>query len=242
MPAEDILRDQIFQIISENEPLSTKEICSKLHTYGVDVEKESVNSLLYSSLRNSVIRDRNESGIPVWRVRRKQFLAAGGLESKFYHELIQRRIVTENNTQLGFTVKNTKRNIRYSLDIVIKLGQERFDIEIDGLDHVRADALLSIQNQITKKGTDCEIELDWMDNKSSFIPYSAIQTAKVYKWLGDNQTFCIRYHEELLWPKDITRNIWLIEKGWNVVRFWNFQIRDDMDGCIQELKDVMKRY
>jgi very-short-patch-repair endonuclease len=234
---EGLLREQIFQIITEFEPVTTKEIVTILQEHNITTEKETINSLLYGVLRDVVIRDVNEVGIPTWRIRKKQFSAAGGLEAKFFSELIRQHIIPQEKSQLGFTVKNTRNNKRYTLDIAIFKNNSKYNIEIDGFDHIRADALSSIQRQIEKKGSNCEIEFEWMDNKSSFVTFGSIDTSKIYKWCGGHTDWCIRYHEELLWPKDITRNMWLIEKGWKIMRFWNVQIRDDMEKSLKEVKE-----
>ena len=45
-----------------------------------------------------------------------------------------------------------------------------------------------------------------------------------------------RYHRDWtgeLCRRDIIRNQRLIELGWEVKRFWVYQVRDDMDGCIR---------
>ena len=33
------------------------------------------------------------------------------------------------------------------------------------------------------------------------------------------------------------RNLRLMELGWDVQRFWVYQIRDDLDSCINRVKD-----
>jgi len=238
MPASN-LSDQVFRILTELGPLTTSEIQNVLKKHGLPIEKDEINSILYGSMRNSVVRDVNEKGIPTWRIRKKQFSAAEGLEAKFYHELLRRNIVTEQNSQLGFTVKNTKRNIRYSLDIAVVQNNTKYDIEIDGFDHIRADALASIERQIKEQGPGSDMEIDWMDNKRSFVAYNEIDTKLVYTWCGDNIDWCVRFHEELLWPRDINRNMWLIEKGWRIIRFWNAQVRDDLEMCLEEVKSFI---
>lgn len=236
---QNSLQDYIFQIITDSEPVTTKEIQELLEKHRVTVSNKEINSVLYGPLRSVVIRDINEKGIPAWKIRRKQFSAAGGLEAKFYNELIKQEIVTKENSQLGFTVKNTRNNKRYHLDIAIWRGDRKYDIEIDGFDHIRADALASLERQIIEGGKNVEIEIDWMDNEKSFIAFNEINTKIVYQWLGKHLSWCIRYHEELLWPKDITRNIWLIEKGWKIMRFWNVEVQREMEKCVDEVKELM---
>src|SRR5476651_1089906 len=94
---------------------------------------------------------------------------------------------------------------------------------------MRADARMSIQKQIAKQGTRTEIVIDWMDNETSYADFKAIDSSTVFKWCAMNREWCIRYHEELLKPHDITRNIWLIEQGWKVIRFWNFEIKEERE-------------
>jgi hypothetical protein len=233
------LKDQIFRIISEKEPVTTKEIQDVLQEYGVNASKESINSALYGPLRNTVVRDVNVKGIPAWRIKRATFAAAGGLEAKFYAELIRQKIVTKDESHLGFTVKNTRNNKRYHLDIAVIRNGNRYDIEIDGFDHVRADALASLERQIIEGGKNMEPEIDWMDNEKSYVAYSEINTKVVYPWLATHIDWTVRYHEELLWPKDITRNIWLIERGWKVIRFWNTQIQKDIKKCAEEAREFL---
>lgn len=235
------LQDQIFQIISRKEPITTREIQEALQEFGVSVQKDEINSILYSGLRNSVIRDVNAKGIPAWRVRRKQFSAAGGLEAKLYQALLKANIITTDTAHLGYGVKNTHNGKSYHLDIAVFLNDNKYDIEIDGFDHVRADALSSLERQIKEGGKHAQIEIDWMDNEKSFISYSEIDTKTVYQWLGNHIDWCIRYHEELLWPKDITRNIWLIEKGWKVIRFWNGEVSQNLNRCIKDIKEWLEK-
>ena len=37
--------------------------------------------------------------------------------------------------------------------------------------------------------------------------------------------------------RDQMRNLRLMELGWDVQRFWVYQIRDDLDSCINRVKD-----
>lgn len=235
------LKGQIFKIITENAPLTTKEIQDSLQDYSITVSREQINSILYGELRDSIIRDVNTKGIPAWKVRQTKFSAAGGLEAKLYQELIKRNIISTDNSQLGFTLRNTRNGKTYHLDIAIRQADKRFNIEIDGFDHVRADALSSLERQIIENGNNAEIEIDWMDNEKSYIRYDEINTKLVYQWLGEHIDWCIRFHEELLWPKDITRNLWLIDKGWVVVRFWNIQVRNRVNQCLKDIEDILKK-
>ena len=49
-----------------------------------------------------------------------------------------------------------------------------------------------------------------------------------------------KYHKnwdgELLW-RDQLRNMRLIELGWDVKRFWVYEVRDDLERCVSEVKD-----
>lgn len=234
------LRDLIYRVITEEEPVTTKEIQAKLNFVESNIAKDSINSILYGELKKSVIRDVNSEGIPAWKVRRAKFTPAGGLELKFYDQLLKKGIINKENSQHGFGVKNTKNNKRYHLDIAVFINSNRYNIEIDGFDHIRADALSSMDRQLDKKGHDCEIEIDWMDHEKSYVSYSNIDTSKVYKWCGKNIDWCIKYHEELLWPKDITRNIWLIDKGWCVIRLWNEQVRAQPEKCMRTISDWLE--
>lgn len=229
------LSDQVFQIIIDKEPITTKGIQDILQAHGIHVFREPINSILYGVLRSSVIRDVNEKGIPAWKIKRANFAAAGGLEAKFYKELLRQKVITKDNSQLGFTVKNMRNNKRYHLDIAVMKENQRYDIEIDGFDHIRADALASLERQIIEGGKNVEPEIDWMDNEKSFVAFNEINTKIVYSWLATHVDWTVRFHEELLWPKDITRNIWLIEKGWKVIRFWNTQIQKDIKKCADEV-------
>lgn len=49
-----------------------------------------------------------------------------------------------------------------------------------------------------------------------------------------------RYHRSWdgeLCRRDQIRNHRMMELGWNVLRFWVYEIRDDMDGCIKKIRD-----
>jgi very-short-patch-repair endonuclease len=48
-----------------------------------------------------------------------------------------------------------------------------------------------------------------------------------------------RYHRNWdgeLCRRDVIRNQRLIELGWDVMRFWVYQVRDDLDGCIERVR------
>ena len=45
----------------------------------------------------------------------------------------------------------------------------------------------------------------------------------------------------MLFIHDITRNIWLIENGWRVMRFWNFEVKDEMERCISDFKALIAK-
>lgn len=232
--------NQLLHIIETHGPLSSQQILATLKSqYNICVNKETVNSLLYGQLRGLVIRDKNEKGYPVWRIKRQTFEAAMGLEVLFYDNLLRQKIVTEENSRLDYKVRNPRNNKTYHLDIAIFHGDKKTDIEIDGFEHMRADAMLSIQNQIVKKGDTHEIEIDWMDNGTSYVDFKLIDSGRVFKWCTSHRDWCMKYHEELIKPHDITRNVWLIENRWKIIRFWNFEVKNEMDRCIQVVKDVL---
>ena len=94
---------------------------------------------------------------------------------------------------------------------------------------------LAFKNQIrAKKST---ISIDWMDNEKSYVDFRQIDSRLVNQWCNKNLQWCITYHEELLWPHDITRNIFLIDNGWQVMRLWNMEVKNDLARCIAEIKD-----
>lgn len=227
--------DVILDIIKEYGPLTTKQIIQYAQKKNIALEKEYVNSILYGYLREVVVRDRNHYDIPTWRLKTQKFEAAKGYESKLFNELVKQKIITTQNAFLDFEVRHPRTRKTYHLDIALFYKGKKINIEVDGFEHMRADARLSIQNQIKRKGQKCKIEIDWMDNKSSYVDFQKIDSTLINNWCNKNLLFCIRYHEELLWPQDITRNIWLIENGWKVMRLWNTQIRNDLTKCIQEI-------
>jgi very-short-patch-repair endonuclease len=233
------LSDMILQILINAGPVTTKEIQSVLADQKIDVERDAINSILYGELRNQIIRDRNAQKIPIWRIRRGAFEAASGLERRLYERLIEQNIITSDTSHLDYTVRNRRNNKIYHLDIAIILEQQKYNIEVDGFDHVRADALASIERQVKENGENTDIDIDWMDNEKSFIAFDEIDTKIVYHYLLRNIDWCIRFHEELLWPKDITRNLWLIESGWKIMRFWNMEVSRDLDSVSVQIKDYI---
>ena len=231
----------VLQIVQKDGPLTSKEILACLErNYSITSDKETVNSLLYGELHSFVIRDKDERGYPTWRAKSVSFEAAKGLEVMFYKELLKRRIVTRENTSLDYEVRNRRNKRTYHLDLAIFHNEKKFNIEIDGYEHMRADARLSIQKQLEKYGSRTEIEIDWMDNRLSYTDFSQIDMKSVFQWCSTHQEWCIRYHEELLKPHDITRNIWLIESGWRIIRFWNFELKEQMERCIRDVKDWLE--
>ena len=53
-----------------------------------------------------------------------------------------------------------------------------------------------------------------------------------------------RYHRSWngeLCYRDQLRNQRLFELGWDVKRFWVYQVRDDIEGCVREIKEWMSR-
>jgi hypothetical protein len=233
------LEDKIIDVLKDG-PLSTKEILERLSLKLSD--KEKINSLLYGKLKAAVIRDKDEHGYHLWRRKGIGFEASKGLEVKLYAELIERKILTPETSSMDFTIENPRKRKVYHLDIAVIEGDQKFDIEIDGYEHIRADAMYSIGQQIKERGDNAEIEIDWMDHERSYVDFKAIDKQTVYKWCSTHIDWCIRYHEELLWPHDITRNMWLIENGWRVIRFWNFEVKKDLNRCINDIKNILHIY
>jgi hypothetical protein len=230
----------ILTVVSDYGPLNVVAIRSYLQKdYGIKKELAQINSLLYSDLRERVIRDKDEAGHPTWRMRHATFEAAQGLEVMLYSELLRRGIIGEHDSHLGYQIRNRRNGKTYDLDIAILEGSFKVDIEIDGFEHIRADARLSIQEQIEKGGADTDIEIDWMDNRNSFTDFKLIDNKSMFRWFLSHKEWTKRYHEELLKPHDITRNIWLIENGWKVIRFWNFEVNDELQRCLDEVTDLI---
>jgi hypothetical protein len=229
--------DVILDIIKESGPVTTKEIIEFAQKKQVSLQKEYINSILYGYLREVVVRDRNTYNVPTWRLKTQRFEAAKGYESNLYNELIKQKIIFPDEAFLDYEIHHRRARKTYHLDIAIIKNHKKFNIEVDGFEHMRADARLSIQHQVREKGNTCEIEIDWMDNETSFVDFKKIDNTLVNKWCANNVEWCIRYHEELIWPHDITRNIWLIENGWSIMRLWNIQIHRNLPGCIQEITD-----
>jgi len=53
-----------------------------------------------------------------------------------------------------------------------------------------------------------------------------------------------RYHRNWtgeLCRRDQVRNHRMFELGWDVMRFWVYEIRDDMDGCIKRIQDWLDK-
>ncbi len=237
------LREDVVKTIEDAGAVSVREIMDSLSlNYRDPEEREKINSLLYGELRPLVIRDKNEDGMPIWRLKGDSFEAAKGLEIMFYAELSRRPFFEKVESSLDTKIENRRKRKIYHLDIAVSHDNHYLDIEIDGYEHIRADALYSIQNQIEEKGEHCEVVIDWMDNESSYVKYQDIDRQKVYKWCSAHPEWCIRYHEELLWPHDIMRNMWLIENGWKIIRFWNFEIKNSMKRCIKDVEDIITSY
>lgn len=236
-----VLREEIVKTIEQAGAISVREIMDSLSLdYRDPKERERVHSLLYGELREFVIRDKNEDGMPTWRLKRDEFEPAKGLEIMFYTELLQCPFFSRVQSSLDTKVENRRKGKVYHLDIAVIDNETHLDIEIDGFEHIRADALYSIQKQIADNGESCEIEIDWMDNERSYVDFKEIDRQLVYKWCTANPQWCVRYHEELLWPHDINRNIYLIEQGWKIIRFWNFEIKNSMKRCIQDIEEIIK--
>lgn len=231
---------RILQIISDEGPIQTRDIASRLQIkYKTNVDKTEINSLLYGQLHEFVIRDKDENGYPVWRPKGTSFEPSTGLELMFYEKLLSQNIINKSNSQLDYPVTNSRNSKTYHLDIAVILENKKLNIEIDGFEHIRADARLSIQKQLKQNKKLKEIQIDWMDNDNSYADFSGIDSTQVFKWLLDNRDWCIKYHEELLWGRDITRNIYLIETGWQIIRFWNFEIKDDMSQCLELIQSLI---
>jgi very-short-patch-repair endonuclease len=227
----------ILDIVKQFGPVTSKEIVELCAKRKISIDKEYVNSVLYGVFREVVVRDRNERNIPTWRLKTKNFEAAKGYESKLFTALEKQKVISSDEAFLDYEVRNPRSRKTYHLDIAIFKHDKKYNIEVDGFDHMRADARLSIQKQIIKIGEHCDIEIDWMDNDRSYVDFKAIDSSLVNKWCNKNLSWCIAYHEELVWPHDITRNIWLIESGWRVMRLWNMQIHNDLENCVKEVNE-----
>jgi very-short-patch-repair endonuclease len=52
-----------------------------------------------------------------------------------------------------------------------------------------------------------------------------------------------RYHRDWngnLMDRDLVRNQRLQERGWQVLRFWVYQVRDDLDGCVDKVRGALQ--
>lgn len=234
------LQERVLAIIEDSGPVSIREIMELLSmNYRDPQEREKINSLLYGVMRSQVIRDKNEDGLHTWRLKTADFEASKGLEVLLHTELTKRKLLADCTSSLEIQVENRRYRKLYHLDIAIEKNGQKFDIEVDGFEHIRADAMISIQRQIEENGQDHMIEIDWMDHERSYVRYDQIDKSIVYKWLNAHPNWCIRYHEELLWPHDINRNIWLIENGWRIIRFWNFEVKNELDRCVEDVKEFI---
>jgi very-short-patch-repair endonuclease len=233
----DKISDTILQLLKYHSPITAQQITQSLRVdFKISIKKEEVNSILYGALHEFVIRDKDERGYPVWRVKNHGFEAAKGLEVMFYNDLIKHDVITSDSSLLDYSIENIRNKKTYYLDIAIMIDGAKFNIEIDGFEHIRADARLSIQKQLEQNGRRDEIIIDWMDNETSYADFGLIDNKRIFSWLARNRSWCVRYHDELLKPHDITRNIWLIENGWRVIRFWNFEIKDELKRCREIVK------
>lgn len=233
--------DVILDIIKKYGPLTTKQILQYAKKQHVSIEKEYIHSILYGYLREVVVRERNTQNIPTWRIKTKSFEAAKGYESILSNELIRKNIFVPSEMFLDFEIQNPRVRKTYHLDIAIFYQNKKYDIEVDGFEHMRADARLSIQNQIENKGRNCDIEIDWMDNKTSYTDFKKIDSSTVTLWCTTHLSWCISFHEELLWPHDITRNIFLIDNGWKIIRFWNMQIKNNLTKSVKEIEEWINK-
>jgi hypothetical protein len=230
----------ILDIIKQYGPLSTQEIVNKAKTCGLQVEKEYINSLLYGFFREAVVRERDTRNIPVWRIKTGAFQAGKGYESSLAKELLRRSVVQENELFLDYTLSNRRTRKTYHLDIALIKDSGKYNIEVDGFEHMRADARLSIQQQIVKKGDNSEIDIDWMDHASSYMDFKLIDSKRINSWCIKHLKWCITYHEELLWPHDISRNIFLIDNGWSVMRLWNMEIKNNLSDSISQISEWIR--
>jgi len=39
--------------------------------------------------------------------------------------------------------------------------------------------------------------------------------------------------------KDILRNLRLQKNGWKILRFWNYEVRDNLDYCLRRIQEVL---
>lgn len=232
--------DVILDIIRSHGPVTTKQILELAKQKNLPVEKEHINSILYGYLREVVVRERNTYNVPTWRIKTKKFEAGKGYESHLFNELVKQKIIKKDEAFLDFEIRNPRNNKTYHLDIALFHENKKFNIEVDGFEHMRADSRLSIQNQIRKNGQNCDIEIDWMDNKTSYTDFKKIDSTRVNNWCSRHLSWCIKFHEELLWPHDITRNIFLIDNGWHIIRFWNNQVKNDVKTCVKEVEEWMR--
>lgn len=255
--------ESVLKLLREYGELTVPQLLKELQKEKVSIERSALNSLLYGELRSLVTKDVDREGVQIWRLTQQKFTATKGLEFRLYQELLHRKIITPENAQLDYAVTNRRNRKVYHLDIAIfpesfpknvipaqagihgspvGAGDDRsirkLNIEVDGFDHLRADAMYSIQKQL-REGRK-EIEIDWMDHERSFIDFKSIDSEKVSQWCTRNAAWCRRFHEELIWPKDITRNLWLIENGWEIMRVWNFEVRDDLKRIVKEIEEWIK--
>ncbi len=57
--------------------------------------------------------------------------------------------------------------------------------------------------------------------------------------IGDGEHYHKDWTGELCY-RDQIRNQRLIENGWDVMRFWVYEVRDDIDGCVTKVKEWIK--
>jgi hypothetical protein len=233
---ESELKDKIVQIVRQYGPVTSGEVRNVLSEHKVEARSKQINVLLSELSRSTLlIRDVNAEGVPTYRVRTGRFEASSGLEVKLFHELIKRGIVTEENASLGLRLRNRRNGKTYSLDIAVQKEGKKFNIEVDDFRHIRADALRSISSQLEQDRKLKEIDIDWMDNRVSFTDFKSFDSKVAYRWCIKNLPWCIRYHEELIKPKDNVRSDFLRENGWVVMRVWNKEITEDLERCVREI-------
>jgi len=67
-------------------------------------------------------------------------------------------------------------------------------------------------------------------------------------WHGHPSAYRPGQHGEY-WDEKIKRNVardrsadaLLAEQGWTVIRLWDFEVRRDLDACVQRIRDALAR-
>lgn len=82
--------------------------------------------------------------------------------------------------------------------------------------------------------TGAEPPDDWTGDGESLVPTLLDGDRKL-----DIEVDGERYHRDWngeLQRRDQLRSQRLIERGWDVMRFWVYQVRDDLDRCVERAK------